>query len=596
MIAKSIDCTSTATSTLDYLHHDKGGAITAERVAWADNVNCIQASAEETERMWAQLVDDAPEIKRQAGGSTRGRLLENPYAHYVLSWAPDENPSREEMMTATGDAMDRLGYKGCQRRVVAHSDTDHKHAHVIVCRVHPETGRAMGRKNDGDRLREWSLEYEKAQGQIRVPGRLDDLTNRARYMRQKREQPNKKPPRATDAEKKRRRERRHRRARTRDAIGRPINHTESERQEWAALLQSQPTRSEKAALKKAQTERQIKAERSERAVAATPPLMELRPAPMQPPELPRVGLDVHPAPPLMELRPAPTLHREDARVGLDVSPAPPLMELRPAPTLHREDARVGLDVRPAPPMMEIPTRPPAAARVPTPATVQVPTPAAARVPAARVPTPATVQVPTPAAARVPAARVPTPATVQVPTPAAARVPAARVPTPATVRVPTPAAAPAEERPAVAQVPRPDQAQDTARKRKRQPSSPPPAASPAPVDLAPRPDPREEKRQHLDEVLIAAAEAAPREEELMHLEQRVMYRAEREGLELAKRHPAAGALLWAAARTELEAHPTTLEISGAPRAVRELPHDLGIEIVAVAEHQSPTAAAPARGHR
>ena len=357
MIAKSIDCTSTATSTLDYLHHDKGGAITAERVAWAENVNCIQASAEETERMWAQLVDDAPEIKRQAGGSTRGRRLENPYAHYVLSWAPDENPSRDEMMTATGDAMDRLGYKGCQRRVVAHSDTDHKHAHVIVCRVHPETGRAMGRKNDGDRLREWSLEYEKAQGQIRVPGRLDDITNRHRYMRKKKEKPDEKPQ-ATDAEKKRRRERRHRRrTRTRDAIGRPINHTERERQEWAALLQSQPTPSEKAALKKAQTERRIKAERSERAVAATPPLMELRPAPMKPPELPRVRLDVSPAPPLMELRPAPMKPPELPRVRLDVSPAPPLMELRPAPTLHRELARVQFDVSPAPPTMEIPPRP-----------------------------------------------------------------------------------------------------------------------------------------------------------------------------------------------------------------------------------------------
>ena len=341
MIAKVIACTSTATSTLDYLHHDKGGAITAERVAWAENVNCIQASAEETERMWAQLVDDAPEIKRQAGGSTRGRRLENPYAHYVLSWPPDENPSRDEMMTATGDAMDRLGYKGCQRRVVAHSDTDHKHAHVIVCRVHSETGRAMGRKNDGDRLREWSLEYEKAQGQIRVPGRLDDLTNRARYMRQKREQPDKKPPRATDAEKKRRRERRHRRARTRDAIGRPTNPTDSERQEWAALFQSQPTSSEKADLKKAQTERRIKAERSERAVAATPPMMKMRPAP--------------------------TLHREDARVGLDVRPTPPTMEMRPPPK-----------ERPAVAQVPRPDQDLAASPTPAPQTRAAPQPAAIR--------------------------------------------------------------------------------------------------------------------------------------------------------------------------------------------------------------------------
>ena len=349
MIAKAIGCTSTASQTLDYLHHDKGGAITADRVTWAENVNCIQASAEGTERMWAQLVVDAPEIKRQAGGSTRGRRLDKPYAHYVTSWSPDENPSRDEMMTATKDAMDRLGYKGCHYRVVAHSDTDHKHAHAIVCRVHPETGRAMGRKNDVYRLREWALEYEKTQGRIRVPGRLDEHTQRARYMRLKREQPDKKPPRATDAEKTRRRERRHRRVRTRDAIGRPTDLTDSERQEWAVLFQSRPTPSEKADLKKAQTERRIIKAGSERAVAATPPPMTMRPSPTLHRDDARVGLDVRPTPPPMTMRPSPTLHRDDARVGLDVRPTPPPMTMRPSPTLHRDDARVGLDLRPTPP-------------------------------------------------------------------------------------------------------------------------------------------------------------------------------------------------------------------------------------------------------
>ena len=378
MIAKAIGGTSTASSTLDYLHHDKGGAITAERVTWAENVNCIHASAEETERMWAQLVVDAPEIKRLAGGSTRGRRLDKPYAHYVTSWSPDENPSRDEMMTATKGAMDRLGYKGCQYRVVAHSDTDHKHAHAIVCRVHPETGRAMGRKNDGYRLREWALEYEKTQGRIRVPGRLDAHTNRARYMRLKREQPDKKPPRATDAEKTRRRERRHRGARTRDAIGRPIDLTDSERQEWAVLFQSRPTPSEKADLKKAITERRIIKAGSERTVAATPPPMTMRPSPTLHRDDARVGLDIRPTPPPMTMRPSPTLHRDDARVGLDLRPTPPPMTMRPSPTLHRDDARVGLDLRPTPPPMTMrpppKERPAAVAQVPRPDHAQVPRP------------------------------------------------------------------------------------------------------------------------------------------------------------------------------------------------------------------------------
>ena len=98
---------------------------TAERVDWSQNVNCIQMSAEATERAWRQLVADAPELKRQAGGSSRGRLLEKPYAQYVLSWHPDDKPSREHMLETVQEAMKAIGLGHCQYRIVAHRDTKH---------------------------------------------------------------------------------------------------------------------------------------------------------------------------------------------------------------------------------------------------------------------------------------------------------------------------------------------------------------------------------------------------------------------------------------------------------------------------------------
>ena len=277
MIAKAIGGTSTASLTLDYLHHDKGGAITAERVTWAENVNCIQASAEGTERMWAQLVDDAPEIKRQAGGSTRGRRLENPYAHYVTSWSPDENPSRDEMMTATKDAMDRLGYKGCQYRVVAHSDTDHKHAHAIVCRVHPETGRAMGRKKRrlpppgmGPRVREGPRAGSGSPADW-TPTRTEPGTCARRGSSPTRSHRGPPTPRrhgagsgATEGSGPE--------TQSADPSTSPIASARS----GPHCSRAGPTPSEKADLKKAQTERRIiKAERSERAVPPTPKTMEM---------------------------------------------------------------------------------------------------------------------------------------------------------------------------------------------------------------------------------------------------------------------------------------------------------------------------------
>ena len=89
-----------------------------------------------------------------------------------------------------------------------------------------------------------------------------------------------------------------------------------------------------------------------------------------------------------------------------------------------------------------------------------------------------------------------------------------------------------------------------------------------------------------DAVAAAAEAARRDQSLMRLETRVMYEIEGETLALAKRHPAADARLWEAVRTELEVHPMTLEITGAPKAVRQIPHDFAFEIVANVEHQSP----------
>ncbi len=105
--------------------------------------------------------------------------------------------------------------------------------------------------------------------------------------------------------------------------------------------------------------------------------------------------------------------------------------------------------------------------------------------------------------------------------------------------------------------------------------------------------REEKRaaaaaaaKDIETDRLAAAAATSRDQTLMDLETRVMEEIDREALALAKRHPGADAQLWVAVRTELEAHPVTLEIAGAPRAVRELPHYFAADIVAEAGQQSP----------
>ena len=184
MIARPLLLTDSATPVLDYAEHDKGKD-SSERVAWSLNINCPQASAEVTERGWEQLVADAPELKRQAGVSARGRPLRNPYGHYLLSWHPDDNPSREHIVKSVKSALKSIGLAKCEARIIVHSDTEHIHAHIVVCRVNPESGRTMGNQNDLPKLQRWALQYRKSQGKLRCsPGLLDELRIRDRARRQ----------------------------------------------------------------------------------------------------------------------------------------------------------------------------------------------------------------------------------------------------------------------------------------------------------------------------------------------------------------------------------------------------------------------------
>ncbi len=82
----------------------------------------------------AATADAAPELKRLAGRSARGRKLEKPVCHYSLSWAKDEVQNRQEMSRAAAESLKALGLEKHQALIVAHRD-GHPHVHVIVNRA-----------------------------------------------------------------------------------------------------------------------------------------------------------------------------------------------------------------------------------------------------------------------------------------------------------------------------------------------------------------------------------------------------------------------------------------------------------------------------
>lgn len=162
-----------------YYLHDKQ-ARTSERVAFVEVMNMPDGCAANPARAVADMVDvfaHAGELKK-AAGLKAGRKLQNPVYSYSLAWHPTETPTRAEQMDAARASIEALGLSDRQALIVAHSDTNHPHVHVILNRVCPSTGRAASTSNDQLKLQEWALKYERDRGHIFCDQRVKNAEER----------------------------------------------------------------------------------------------------------------------------------------------------------------------------------------------------------------------------------------------------------------------------------------------------------------------------------------------------------------------------------------------------------------------------------
>jgi len=146
-----------------YLHDKK--AQTNERVAFTETRNL---PTNDPHRATAHMIDTAThsnQLKAQSG-IKGGRKLEKPVYSYSLSWHPSEKPTQQEQIEAVNETLAVLGLDKHQAIIVAHSDMDHPHVHVIANRVDPETGRALNLGNDRLKLSTWAQEYEEKRGHV----------------------------------------------------------------------------------------------------------------------------------------------------------------------------------------------------------------------------------------------------------------------------------------------------------------------------------------------------------------------------------------------------------------------------------------------
>ena len=112
-----------------YLESPKSHRKDRVRVAWFEGRNVISDD---------NLQAAAREMKLIAAADPRVR---RPVLHMSISWAPDDDPSRSQMVEVSDRILTKLNLQEHQAMLVAHGDEHYAHVHAIANRVHPITRR-----------------------------------------------------------------------------------------------------------------------------------------------------------------------------------------------------------------------------------------------------------------------------------------------------------------------------------------------------------------------------------------------------------------------------------------------------------------------
>jgi len=177
MIVKILSAGKSFSGLATYLTHDPN-AQTDERVGWTHTLNLAHDHVPSAvdEMLWTAR--QAELLKQEAGMRAGGRPTENAVKHVSLNWAPDETPTRDHMIETAEGFLRHMNWQEHQALLVAHEDKAHSHVHLMLNRVHPDTGLALDENFERRRAQAWALGYEREQGRIYCEQRLLDPAER----------------------------------------------------------------------------------------------------------------------------------------------------------------------------------------------------------------------------------------------------------------------------------------------------------------------------------------------------------------------------------------------------------------------------------
>jgi DNA-binding transcriptional ArsR family regulator len=137
-----------------YLVHGRTG-LEEGRIGWASARN---------------LPTDDPELaatlmRATAAQNVRG---EKPVYHLAMAFDPGDPVDRATMERVADRVLARLRLEEHQALIVSHRDREHAHLHILVNRVHPESGRLWDRWQDMPTIQQVLREEERALGRSRI--------------------------------------------------------------------------------------------------------------------------------------------------------------------------------------------------------------------------------------------------------------------------------------------------------------------------------------------------------------------------------------------------------------------------------------------
>ena len=126
---------------------------------------------------WLRSTRGSREMRTVADGSANVR---KPVLHVSISWAPEDNPSRDQMEAVADDVLEEIRMKRYQAIFTAHGDEQYEHLHIMANRVHPITRRAVNLYNSWYDIQKTLRHAERRMGFREVPGHLYQLPDQVR--------------------------------------------------------------------------------------------------------------------------------------------------------------------------------------------------------------------------------------------------------------------------------------------------------------------------------------------------------------------------------------------------------------------------------